>query len=111
MKQGINVVSDAISFDEQITDADLIITGEGKTDRQTFILGKTPFGVAKVANRKGKPVILTLGMLDEESRDLLAPMFNELHAITRNGFITRVDCVCKSLSKGQNKAGIGELFK
>ena len=81
MKQGINVVLDAISFDEQITDADLIITGEGKTDRQT-LLGKTPFGVAKVANRKGKPVILISGMLDEESRDLLAPMFNELHAIT-----------------------------
>ncbi len=81
MKQGINVALDAISFDEQIADADLIITGEGKTDSQT-LSGKTPLGVAKVANWKGKPVILISGVLDEECRNLLAPMFDELHAIT-----------------------------
>lgn len=81
MKQGIQVVLDAISFDEYVTDADLVITGEGKTDSQT-LSGKTPFGVAKVAQRKGKPVILISGVLDEESRNLLAPMFNELHAVT-----------------------------
>ena len=52
MKQGIDVVLNAISFDEHITDADLVITGEGKTDSQT-LSGKTPFGVAKVARGKG----------------------------------------------------------
>lgn len=80
MKQGIHVVLDAISFDEYVTDADLVITGEGKTDSQT-LSGKTPFGVAKVAQKKGKPVILISGALDEESRDLLTPMYRELHAI------------------------------
>ncbi|XKI12229.1 Glycerate kinase [Sporosarcina sp. ANT_H38] len=80
MKQGIQVVLDAISFDEYVTDSDLVITGEGKTDSQT-LSGKTPFGVAKVAQRKGKPVILISGAIDEESRNLLAPMFNELHAV------------------------------
>lgn len=81
MEQGVDVVLNAISFDKQITDADLIITGEGKTDSQT-LSGKTPFGVAKVARKEGKPVILISGVLDEESRELLASMFNELHAIT-----------------------------
>jgi len=81
MEQGVDVVLNAISFDKQITDADLIITGEGKTDSQT-LSGKTPFGVAKMAKNEGKPIILISGVLDEESRDLLAPMFNELHAIT-----------------------------
>jgi len=81
MEQGVDVVLNAISFDKQITDADLIITGEGKTDSQT-LSGKTPFGVAKVAHKQGKPIILISGALDYESRDLLAPMFNELHAIT-----------------------------
>ena len=80
MKQGISVVLEAISFDEQIADADLILTGEGKTDSQT-LSGKTPFGVAKVANREGKPIILISGALDEESRELVAPMFTELHAV------------------------------
>lgn len=81
MEQGIDVVLNAISFDKQITDADLIITGEGKTDSQT-LSGKTPFGVAKMAYKEGKPIILISGAIDQESRDLLAPIFNELHAIT-----------------------------
>ena len=62
MKQGIDVVLDAISFDEHVNDADLVITGEGKTDCQT-LSGKTPFGVAKVAQRKGKPIILISGAI------------------------------------------------
>ena len=80
MKRGINVILDAISFDEHIKDADLIITGEGKTDIQT-VSGKTPFGIAKVAKRQGKPVILISGALDEESWEYLSPFFTEQHAI------------------------------
>ncbi len=80
MKQGISVVLNAISFDEHVTDVDLILTGEGKTDSQT-LSGKTPFGIAKAAHRAGKPVILISGAIDEESRELLTPIFNELHVI------------------------------
>jgi hypothetical protein len=39
-----------------VSDADLVITGEGRIDGQT-IQGKTPVGVARVAQRHGKPVI------------------------------------------------------
>ena len=51
MKRGIDVVLEAISFNNHIHDADLILTGEGKTDAQTFS-GKTPFGIAEVANAR-----------------------------------------------------------
>ncbi|KXH78353.1 glycerate kinase [Sporosarcina sp. HYO08] len=81
MRQGIEVVLQAISFHEQTKDADLIITGEGKTDSQT-LSGKTPFGIAKVAQEVGKPVILISGALDEKSRDDLNSIFTELHAIS-----------------------------
>ncbi|MFS0690189.1 glycerate kinase [Sporosarcina sp. 179-K 8C2 HS] len=80
MRQGIDVVLEAIDFEKHVKDADLIITGEGKTDMQTFS-GKTPFGIAKVAHREGKPVILISGAVDEESRDALTPLFTEVHAI------------------------------
>ncbi|MFJ7935885.1 glycerate kinase [Sporosarcina sp. NPDC096371] len=80
IKQGISVVLDAISFAEQVTDADLILTGEGRTDSQT-LSGKTPFGIAKVAEGERKPVILISGVVDVESRELLTPFFTELHAI------------------------------
>ena len=81
MKQGIEVVLEAISFEAHVKDADLIITGEGKTDMQT-LSGKTPFGIAKIAHRLGKPVILISGAVDEESRGRLVPLFTEVHAIT-----------------------------
>lgn len=84
MKQGIDVVLEAIAFHQAVEDADLVITGEGKTDRQT-LSGKTPFGIAKAAQRKGKPVILISGAVDEESRETLYPFFTEVHGIMDDG--------------------------
>lgn len=80
MRQGIDVVLEAIDFERHVKDADLIITGEGKTDLQT-LSGKTPFGIAKVAHRIALPVILISGAVDEEGRDALTPLFTEVHAI------------------------------
>jgi glycerate kinase len=45
---GAEYVLDFVGFREEAADADLIITGEGKTDRQTA-RGKLPFTVAKYA--------------------------------------------------------------
>ncbi|WP_019415169.1 glycerate kinase [Paenisporosarcina sp. TG20] len=80
MKRGIDVVLEAIGFEDQLVDADLIITGEGKTDAQT-LSGKTPFGIAEVAMKIGKPVILISGMVDETSQEMLRPYFTEVHSI------------------------------
>ena len=80
MKRGIDVVLEAISFNEHIRDAELILTGEGKTDTQTFS-GKTPFGIAEIAEREGKPIILISGLVAEETRELLKPLFTEVHTV------------------------------
>lgn len=45
---GIDLVLDTVNFDERISGADLVITGEGKMDSQT-LKGKTPFGILKRA--------------------------------------------------------------
>lgn len=62
LRQGIEIVTDALHLDEQVADADLVITGEGRIDSQT-IHGKVPVGVAKVAKRFNKPVIGIAGSL------------------------------------------------
>ena len=80
MKRGIDVILGAISFNDHIRDAELILTGEGKTDAQTFS-GKTPFGIAEVAKRKGVPIILISGLVAKESRELLRPLFTEVHSV------------------------------
>ncbi len=62
LRQGIEIVTDALKLDEQVADADLVITGEGRIDSQT-IHGKVPVGVARIAKRYHKPVIGIAGSL------------------------------------------------
>ena len=78
--KGFDLVADVVGLEEKIRGADLVITGEGKMDKQTRF-GKTPFGVAQMARKKGLPVIGVAGTLDEDASvlyelgfDLLMPI-------------------------------------
>ena len=62
LRRGIEIVTDALRLDACVTDADLVVTGEGRIDSQT-IHGKVPVGVAKIAKRYNKPVIGIAGSL------------------------------------------------
>jgi glycerate kinase len=62
LRPGSEIVTDAVGLDAAVADADLVLTGEGRIDGQT-IQGKTPVGVARVAQRHGKPVIAIGGSL------------------------------------------------
>jgi glycerate kinase len=62
LRQGIEIVTDALKLDEQVADADLVITGEGRIDSQT-VHGKVPVGVARIAKRHNVPVIGIAGSL------------------------------------------------
>ena len=63
LKRGVDMVLDAIGFDRMIEGADLVITGEGRIDAQTFT-GKTPYGVLQRASRQGIPVMALAGLVD-----------------------------------------------
>lgn len=65
LRPGIEIVLDAVGFEAIACDADLIITGEGRLDSQT-VSGKTPHGVARIAQRLGKPVIAIAGCLSSD---------------------------------------------
>lgn len=56
LKLGIDIVIEAAGLEQHLKGADLVITGEGRIDRQTMY-GKTPIGVAKSAKKFGIPVI------------------------------------------------------
>lgn len=70
-KSGIDTVIKLINFEENVKNADLIITGEGRVDEQT-IYGKTITGVLKLAVKYDKPVIIIAGGLDEGYEKLYA---------------------------------------
>lgn len=74
LKPGIQMVLDALRFDECIRGADLIITGEGKLDKQTC-MGKTPCGVLQAGMRQGIPVIVMGGSVEE------------VEALNKSGFL------------------------
>ncbi|MDR1201069.1 MAG: glycerate kinase [Tannerellaceae bacterium] len=75
LKPGIQMVLDALSFEEIIKGADLIITGEGKLDKQTG-MGKTPSGVLHAARKQSIPVIAIGGSIEETE------------ALNRQGFLS-----------------------
>jgi glycerate kinase len=64
LRPGFNVVSQVVSLETKIRHHDVVITGEGKMDDQTQY-GKTPFGVAQLASKYGKPAIGVAGILGE----------------------------------------------
>ena len=51
LKPGITLVLDALGIEKALADADILLTGEGRMDRQTA-MGKAPVGVAKLAKMK-----------------------------------------------------------
>ncbi len=57
---GTDLVSDVVGLAGKIKGAALVITGEGKMDRQT-LMGKVPQGVAKIAQSCGVPVVAIVG--------------------------------------------------
>lgn len=62
LRRGIEIVTEALGLAQQVQDADLVITGEGRIDSQS-VNGKVPVGVAQVAKRFNKPVIGIAGSL------------------------------------------------
>lgn len=65
LTRGIDVILRETDLETRLKDADLCITGEGKIDAQT-IYGKTPIGVAEVAQRRNVPVIAVCGVVGED---------------------------------------------
>ena len=64
LERGIDMVLDAMHFDNIINGCDLIITGEGRIDNQTT-MGKAPSGVLRLAQKQGIPVVAIGGEVVE----------------------------------------------
>ncbi len=64
LKSGIDIVLDAVGFDDKLTGADLVITGEGKLDSQSS-QGKVISGICSRAKEKNIPVFAVCGCVDK----------------------------------------------
>lgn len=81
LRPGIELVLDAVGFDEAVASADLVVTGEGSLDAQS-LRGKAPHGVAKAATAHGVPVVALAGQVSVPEPRLRAAGIEEAHALT-----------------------------
>ncbi|MBR2930282.1 MAG: glycerate kinase [Clostridia bacterium] len=66
---GIELIMDITGLEEKLADADIVVTGEGRMDKQSA-MGKVPVGVARLAKMHGKPVVALAGSLGEGAEAL-----------------------------------------
>ena len=82
VRPGFDVVAEAVGLESKIKDADVVITGEGSLDRQT-LEGKTPAGVARLAQKFGKKVFAIAGRTDGNRH--VRELFDEVYTLARRG--------------------------
>ena len=82
MHAGIDAVLKAVHFADCVKECDLVITGEGKADRQT-LTGKVPYGVLQETRKKAPaiPVVLLAGKV-EDREELLVAGFDAVIQVT-----------------------------
>lgn len=64
LRPGIDLLLEIAGFHHLVQEADLIMTGEGQSDRQT-LMGKVPLGVLR--HSEGKPVMLLSGAIKDRT--------------------------------------------
>jgi glycerate kinase len=80
LRSGAEVIAEVQQLDAALEGADWLITGEGRSDRQT-LLGKTPLVAARHAAAKAVPATLLSGGIDRDALPELSRHFAGCHSI------------------------------
>ena len=65
LRPGVEIVLDAVLPEKELSEADIVVTGEGRFDGQTA-MGKAPVGIAKRAKEKGCMVLVFAGSIEPQ---------------------------------------------
>ena len=79
---GADLVFDVIDFERRLDGVSLVVTGEGRLDRQT-LFGKAPVAVARAAEQRGIPAVAVAGTVDLRGDDL-----EKLHLLAAEPLVT-----------------------
>jgi glycerate kinase len=77
---GIDLIMDELQLETHIKNADLVVTGEGKIDRQT-LYGKTIAGIARIAQKHGVSVIAITGKIEDDIDEIYDLGVNSIFSI------------------------------
>ena len=87
-RPGIDLLLDTIGFDRLLSDAAMVITGEGSADRQT-LMGKAAYGILRRAMCRDVPVCLIAGRT-ADTDVLSAAGFSHIACVNPPGLPARV---------------------
>ncbi len=113
LRRGIDAALDAVGFEEKITGADMVITGEGKLDSQS-LRGKTVVGISRRAKKLGVPVVVVAGNVEADadpysegvsavfSTNLVAEDFSKIKSRGKEFFTYTLDNIVRLAVAGEN---------
>lgn len=78
---GFELVAEKLSLAERAASSDLVVTGEGRLDRQSFA-GKAVGGVVRLAAGAGVPVLVVAGEVDPEAQEAVAATGTRLSVVS-----------------------------
>lgn len=107
LRSGIDMVLDAVGFDEKVKGADLILTGEGSIDRQS-LMGKVLSGVLKRAKNQNVPLVAVSGQV-KDSEELNMAGFAAVFPI-ENGPVSLETAMSKPYASTNLKRTIRQIL-
>ncbi|MCD7833205.1 MAG: glycerate kinase [Lachnospiraceae bacterium] len=109
LKPGISIVLDAIRLEEELADADIVLTGEGRLDGQTA-MGKAPVGVARLAKKHGCRVIAFAGSVAEDAAVCNTEGIDAFFPIVR-GVTTLAEAMNPENAKNNMRRAVEQVFR
>lgn len=106
---GIELILDAVGLEEELSSADVVVTGEGRLDFQTA-MGKAPVGVARLAKKYNAKVIAFAGSVTKEATACNKEGIDAFFPILR-GVCTLAEAMDPVTARNNMTATVEQVFR
>ena len=109
LRSGIDLVLKVIELEKELTNADIVITGEGRLDQQTA-MGKVPVGVARLAKQYQTKVIAFAGSVTRDAIGCHEEGIDAFFPIVR-GITTLKEAMETEVAKENMRLTVEQVFR
>lgn len=106
---GIDLILNAVNIENELKNADIAVTGEGRLDHQTA-MGKAPVGVARLAKKYNAKVVAFAGAVTEGASACNDAGIDAFFPIVR-GVTTLEDAMKKETAQKNMAAAVEQVFR
>lgn len=106
---GIELILDVVGLEEELSGADVVVTGEGRLDFQTA-MGKAPVGVARLAKKYNAKVIAFAGSVTKEATACNKEGIDAFFPILR-GVCTLAEAMDPVAARNNMTATVEQVFR